>query len=387
MKNILYFYPDNPSILDQGNNSRANSLLKYFKSRGFRVDLVCECDVSELKSLKEDQLIDNVWQLTKTVLNIQHFIFKILPQKIYRGVLNFISKKRYNTIYDLNKLKKGYLESFENILRNKNYDIVIISYSNWSPLIKNSSKISPNSKLIIDTHDFITSQYQDQPHFDIGYYFKKEIEALKMFDEIWAISIEEHFLFSQFLNDKKVQLVPHGSKFNRINNETKPTIDLLYVASDNPHNVKSINWFFDKVYPLLPETISITIVGKICKVVSDYKNVEKIPYVQNLDSLYENTKISLCPMLSGTGLKIKVVEALSYGIPVVCNQRGVDGLLNKINNGCLSTESENEFADSILKLLSNNSFYVQNKKNAENFFKATLSETIVYKKLDSIFNI
>jgi glycosyltransferase involved in cell wall biosynthesis len=92
-------------------------------------------------------------------------------------------------------------------------------------------------------------------------------------------------------------------------------------------------------------------------------------------------------MLSGTGLKIKVVEALSYGIPVVCNQRGVDGLLNKINNGCLSTESENEFADSILKLLSNNSFYVQNKKNAENFFKATLSETIVYKKLDSIFNI
>jgi len=61
--------------------------------------------------------------------------------------------------------------------------------------------------------------------------------------------------------------------------------------------------------------------------------------VANLVEFYQNVSIVICPMFSGTGVKIKVLEALSYGIPVVTNQRGVDGLLNKSANGCLVTEN------------------------------------------------
>lgn len=37
---ILYFYPENPLSLNQGNNARANALLEYFKNRSIEVDFV-----------------------------------------------------------------------------------------------------------------------------------------------------------------------------------------------------------------------------------------------------------------------------------------------------------------------------------------------------------
>ena len=39
---ILYFYPENPLLLTQGNNARANKLLEYFKTRNIEVDFVGE---------------------------------------------------------------------------------------------------------------------------------------------------------------------------------------------------------------------------------------------------------------------------------------------------------------------------------------------------------
>ena len=122
------------------------------------------------------------------------------------------------------------------------------------------------------------------------------------------------------------------------------------MGSNNPHNTNAAKWFFDKVYPLLPDTIKITVVGRVCSAVPEKENIEKIEYAENLSEYYKKSKITICPMLSGTGLKIKVVESLSYGIPIVCNTRGVDGLLNKLNNGCIVTNDPNEFSNAIQKL-------------------------------------
>ena len=74
-------------------------------------------------------------------------------------------------------------------------------------------------------------------------------------------------------------------------------------------------------------------------------------------------------MLSGTGIKIKVIEALSYGIPVVTNRRGVDGLVNKKENGCLVSDDPKIFAEEITRLLKDEIFYNQMRDNAISYFK------------------
>ena len=372
---ILYFYPENPLLFTQGNNARANKLLEYFKSRNIEVDFVGEetkeFTIEDSKKLVKNGLVKRAFLLLlfrRSKNQLKYFFFKSLPRVINREIKDFDRVKPKQSI------------QFKKIISENNYDYIIISYGYWHKLIDKIDK--KNAKLIIDTHDFLTSQFQNNKKFNLGRYFETEIKILNKFDEIFVISIDEKFTLSQFIK-KPIHIIAHGLPAKNIIKNKE--IDVIYVASDNEHNVAAAKWFFEKVYPLLTKNIKITVVGKITKYINDYENVTKIGFINDLDDAYATSKIAICPMLSGTGLKIKVAEALSFGLPIVCNERGIDGLLNKTKNGCLVTNNEIEFANNITKLLENSDYYSEISNEAKTFFNETLNSDVVYKNLDAIF--
>ena len=385
MKKILYFYPDNPAMINQGNNARANKLLHYFNSRNFKIDFVGETKqkyaknenftLEDISSLENKKIIHKGYLVSERKRSGLTYLFKHSIPKIF---------KKGTKLFDA--LGVGQQNDFERILKENTYDYILISYVLYSKYITNK-KLLKGAKTIVDTHDFFTAQFLSHKKFKLGNSFETEINLLNKFDFIWTISNDEHFIFSQFLPLKNIITIPHGVKNKSNLLTTNYPIDIFYVASNNPHNVNSAQWFFDKVYPLLPKDINITVVGRICDSIPDIENVTKIRFAEDLNIFYEKSKITICPMLSGTGLKIKVVESLSYGKPVVCNERGVDGLLCKINNGCLATNNENDFSNYIQKLISDEDFYFKQATNAKEFFKNTLDEKIIFKKLDHFFNI
>lgn len=376
---ILYFYPENPLSHTQGNNARALSLLQYFKNRNIYLDFVGEAskdfEEESISELKKGNLIKNGYLLKKEKKS----------SNLIEYYLNYSFPKKFNNKFkDFDRTKFGYKKQFSKIVNDNDYDIIIISYVYWAPLLDTIRK-GNKTKWIIDTHDFLTSQFQDHKKFALDRYFKKEITILKKFDDVWVISNEEKYLFSQFIT-KQVSLVTHGLP-NAIETSSKKekTIDVLYVASENFHNIKSAKWFFKDVYPLLSSDVKITVVGKIGNHIPNFENVEKLIFVKELDDVYTKAKITICPMLSGTGVKIKVIESLSHGIPVVCTERGVDGLLNKTNNGCLTTNDPLLFSKYISTLLKDNEFYNENHLEARRFFEDNFDVKKTYKALDAIF--
>jgi len=93
---ILYFYPENPLLLNQGNNSRANSLLHYFKSRSIDVDFVgveaanfTYGDISELETkalIKKGYLLKEF----KRKENRLKYLFSFsIPNKFLRKIKHF----------------------------------------------------------------------------------------------------------------------------------------------------------------------------------------------------------------------------------------------------------------------------------------------------------
>jgi glycosyltransferase involved in cell wall biosynthesis len=378
---ILYFYPENPLSFSQGNNSRALSLLHYFKNRNIHMDFVGEeskeFSQDTINELKNDDLIKNGYLLKKEKKS----------SNIMKYYLNYSFPKKFNSkLKDFDRTKFGYKEQFSKILKDNKYDIIIMSYVYWSPLLDTVAKES-KTKWIVDTHDFLTSQFQDHKKFALDRYFKKEINLMQKFDDVWVISNEEKYLFSQFVKSP-VTLVTHCLPNNiETSSKTEKTIDIVYVASENFHNIKSADWFFKEVYPLLPSDIKITVVGKIGNHIPKFENVENLLFVKDLDEVYKKSKITICPMLSGTGVKIKVIESLSHGIPVVCTERGVDGLLNKTNNGCLTTNDPSLFLHYINKLLNDAEFYKQNHLEAKKFFEDSFDIKKTYNVLDDIFKV
>lgn len=384
--------PDPPTRRDQGNRMHVNQMLEYFQSRSqlMEVDYMAvkewaawnDQDTKAFKTNFPDVglVLANKKMCKKNKLR---YLFRYkLPNKIR----SYKKKYRKNLITDYTTIQIE--RDFNTQLQQKKYDIIIISYVIWARLIDNNPYLQ-GAKLINDTHDFMTAQYKSRKGFSLGKTFEKEIELLSLFHETWSQSADEQYLFSQFIPSKH-RFVPImyedcAGQFSHRLHDRK--YDIIYVGSDNENNKNSINWFFQHVYPLLPANISICIVGLICNHFPSFPNVEKHLFISDLSEYYLKSKISICPMLEGTGVKVKVVEAMAYSLPVVCNLRGLDGLPIKTDNGCLRSDSPEEFAIHIKRLLDNPEYYHSISKLSHKTFTTYFEKKKVYRQIDNLFHI
>jgi glycosyltransferase involved in cell wall biosynthesis len=372
-KKVLYFMPDNPMSGKAGNTTRLNYMLSYFnENEALDVTFVSLRDWGMWK--KEEEILFH-----EKFPNIQ---LHLLDKKYKKSFLKYLFLYKIPYLFKKNSIDTtSYIlrKEFSEIIKKSAFDFALISYATWGRLV---NEVSDSTYTIIDTHDFITAQSRHKR--TIGKLFQDEISILKQYDNIWTYSVEEEYIFDQF-TDKKVTLMPVSFPDHFIDVKKEFKYDILYVASDNPHNIKGIQWFLKEVLPLL-NNVKIHIIGKIGKAIAeDYPNVIKYGMVDDLQEFYNHAKIAICPMLSGTGVKIKVLEALSYGLPVVTNRRGVDGLINKKNNGCLVSQDPVEFSKAIHQLMNDEVFYENVKKQGICYFKENHNSKIEKEILDSIF--
>jgi len=365
-KKILFFFPENPFSNRAGNITRARMTLTVLKKLGYDIDLV---GVGEIyKHLNDTTEID------KSIVD-NLFLLKQKPPKIKTSsdywkykISKFYKKPNpYN-----NSLTDFAKKEFKNIFNKKKYDIIVINYEFWTGLIDQDTM--KNTFKVIDTHDWITlNEFYKNKSLDIGKRFNEEINNLAKFDRVITISEDEHLVFKKFLGEKVINIPPSfPSKFEKKNLNKK--YDLIFVGSENIFNIKSIQWFFAYVYPLFSENINIIIIGRICKHVEKREGVQLVEFAESLDEYYNQSKLAICPMLEGTGIKIKVIEALSYGLPVVGTERAIDGFPSKVSNGCLVSDNPQLFKDKIMSLLQDESYYQDIKIRAEEYFKNNFSE-------------
>ncbi|QXU41029.1 glycosyltransferase [Pedobacter sp. D749] len=387
MRRVLFFMPDNPLKKNAGNRTRALSMLNYFKSRNFEIDFVSEYftgrwSETDIKAFEQSGLANTTYVIKKkpSKKNILYYLlFYKLPNFFYQNKAWFFPLQ----FPELVTLR--FKRVFKKILKNNDYDYIFINYASWATLVENND-LTKKAIKVIDTHDFITAQLQKKNN--IGQSFKEEIRRISLFDIALAISVEEQYVFSQFCKNKVVLAPMMLDQPENFHAAKEKSFDLIYVASDNIHNQKAANWFFSHVYPLLPTSVQICIIGQINEHLSiKAPNIVSVNFAEDLSTYYQNAKVALCPMLTGTGTKIKVVEALSYGLPIVCNTRGIDGLINKTNNGCLVSDDPVEFGNNIMKLLTDELEYKKQAENALAAFNTNYEKEHCYKNLDTVFEI
>lgn len=104
-------------------------------------------------------------------------------------------------------------------------------------------------------------------------------------------------------------------------------------------NVQGLIWFIDNVWPLLiarhPD-LQFDIVGKnpdqrLRQAAEQYEQICLTGYVADLDTVYGNSRVSVAPLLFGSGMKVKVLDAMARGMPTVTTTVGAEGI--DIENG------------------------------------------------------
>jgi len=249
-------------------------------------------------------------------------------------------------------------------LQNKfHFDTVIVEYVFFSKALDN---FGPETTKILDTHDVFTDRhkhYLKQGKKPTWYSTSKrnESKGLNRADIIIAIQNKEATFFSTICS-KTVVVVGHNIDIKRVNSSEVIPNRVLFVASNNTINLQAANFLINKVLPKvklkLPD-IKLAFAGTISDSLSEIDGIEILGRVDDLASIYKTAVVVVNPVFIGTGLKIKTIEALAHGKPLVTTSVGAEGLEEHTKESFLIGDTPDNFAEAVVKLLSNTEYAKQ----------------------------
>jgi hypothetical protein len=156
----------------------------------------------------------------------------------------------------------------------------------------------------------------------------EEARGLARADIVLAIQDEEAAYF-RGLGHGNVLVVGHLSPARRRipRADAAAAIKAGYIASGNPINVASFERVSRQLRLRPPRGKRLMVAGSICgRLPSDIRPFERIGRVAHLDDFYDRVDVVLNPMPFGTGLKIKSVEAIFQGLPLIATEAAMVGL-------------------------------------------------------------
>ncbi len=182
----------------------------------------------------------------------------------------------------------------------------------------------------------------------------KEAELLRRADGLIAIQDCEAAFFRTMVPGMPVVTVPHP-----VSPDLLPLVagihhTLLFVGGSSLPNVDGLKWFLSEVFPLVlkgcPDVV-LEVAGAVAGSIPDHDAVRKLGHVDDLRSVYARAQICVAPLRFGTGLKIKVVEAMGYGRPVIGTATAAEGFADlPAALGWVSDDAE-DFAEAVLAFL------------------------------------
>ena len=186
----------------------------------------------------------------------------------------------------------------------------------------------------------------------------------RKFNALIAISEIDAEMIRATVPEKNVRLVPMGISLPQLPvvDTILKDFDVLFVGKlDYPPNVAAISWFDQNVMPLLflkKPQIKVAIVGKspnqaIQSIVKGRDNYCLFADVPELASYYARSKTVIIPIRAGSGVKVKLIEALAYRMPIVTTSIGADGIPVRHMEHAIIADDADDFATGILGLISN----------------------------------
>ena len=169
-------------------------------------------------------------------------------------------------------------------------------------------------------------------------------------------------------------------------NEIPQANILIFTGSFNYYpNYEAMVWFVNHVFPIIESQIpdiKLFITGDHGnRFLSEKSNIVLTGYVKDVKSLIAKSWISVVPILSGGGTRLKILEAMGLRTPVVTTTKGAEGLSVRNGSNILIGDSPAEFAAHITKLTNEPAMREEIAKNALQFVRDHYEWSIVLPKI------
>lgn len=337
---ILYITPEPPSEYSGGGIAVKQSILSLYKfanihyigpeSKDFnirkytdKIDYLYQNN-SYIKKMKN--LLKGVtssyyesWKKKKQNIKWNDYDYVFLEFSKFNFVVKEVKKHKINIILRLHNVEYMYRK---NILKNKKsfYNIINLIFTKYK------------ERYIIRNSDYIIMLTKKDKK-DLKKIYGYNILNNKVF--ICPISIERPY------------------KINK-NNKKSDKMDLLITGSlwYEP-NVFGIKWFLKEVWgELNKDKYELFLAGSrpsygLKKVVNKYNNVNLVANPNSMKPFFERADLYISPIFEGSGMKVKIAEALSFGLPIVGTSHSFIGYDKRKNENLFIANSQSEFIEKI----------------------------------------
>lgn len=180
--------------------------------------------------------------------------------------------------------------------------------------------------------DLFAAQGLERHHAWLSVSEEEQARCMRRADILFAVQEEERALFARQVGDEKRVVtvkIPLADKTHIPLPPSEGKLTVGIVASANENNRIAVADFMRlwEKEPQLRARAELRIAGDVGRFVqSPAPSVRILGRVDDLDAFYAGVSVVVNPDCGGTGLKVKSLEALSYGRPLLCSRQGGQGL-------------------------------------------------------------
>jgi glycosyltransferase involved in cell wall biosynthesis len=291
------------------------------------------------------------------------------------------SGKPYNAV---RFISDAFSKELKNVLEQKDFDIVQLEglyVCPYIPLIRKYSK----AKIVYRAHNIEHEIWERTASLTRGIkktYLKIlarriktfEREFLNQYDLIVPITERDGIILDKLGNTRPAHVSPTGIDTTVLIPHSKKLEhpSLFHIGSlEWAPNQEGMIWFIDKCWPKIHEKFSdlkFYIAGRKAPdwLVRRFK-APNIVFMGEVDDAYQfiNSKsIMVVPLFSGSGMRIKIIEGMALGKPIVSTPIGTEGISTQSGKNILIADNEQEFISDIERLITDNELFLSISRNA-----------------------
>ena len=357
------------------------------ENRLLNEDLAKYCSMFTIRIQMNKSIYMQMCHTFKNLLDIDNLVIKI-KEKSSPNLLDFYYNPQMRTkIAECIKVEKYDLiysaRTMANYVQNVDIPKVVQPFDatyEWNRQMCTSSK--GTKKLI----------------YYIMYKMAKSYESknYKKFDACLVVTQKDKDLIDLLSSETNCVVLPNGvnTEYFKPIDATEDFPSLVYVSdmSGQP-TIGNILFFYNEIYPYIQKevpNIRIYLVGRNpAKEIRDLAfdpNIIVTGTVDDVRPYIAKSSIFIAPMIMGTGIKNKVLEAMAMGKAVVTTTIGAQGINGINEKDFLVIDDPIEFAKFTVKLLNDENFRELLENNARTLIETSYSWEIVAKKLNVLFN-
>ena len=210
---------------------------------------------------------------------------------------------------------------------------------------------------------------------------KFEVSMANKVDGIIAISSEDEAIFHAYAPGTPMITVPVGFDFSKISSyNTEKQFEVFPVfyhlgSMDWMPNQQGMKWFIEEVIPLVREDFPDFVFRIAGKKMADWffkhqdRNLLVDGGVPDSVKYQEDKAVMIVPLLSGSGLRVKIIEGMALGKAIISTTIGAEGIPCTDQENILIADSKEDFAIQIKKCRDSKEFCRKIGKNAQQFAK------------------